>query len=104
MLTALTAAALLAAGYTLGRCRPWRRASDWAWWNVGVGKPRWTRRQVCWWLAQGVFAIEIAGALVTRPRLTLRVWRHRHDPPPPRSPVMTFRHVSRTDDTDTTET
>lgn len=94
VLTALTILAVLAAGYTLGRCRPRRSLARWA--------DHRTRADGRWWL--DTTPVAAAVFVATWPRGALYAWRHRHDPPPPRSPAMTFRHVSRTDDTDTTET
>lgn len=86
-LTAAAAAAgLLAAGYILGRLKPCARASSWAHW-LFFGTRRPTRRQTLWWLAQAVFLCEIIVLLATRPRATVHAWKHRNDPPPPRSPA-----------------
>ncbi len=85
MTIALIANALIL-GYTLGRWRPAHRASDWAHWLM-YRTPRVTRRDWHWWAAQSVYACEIAVMLATRPRATVHAWRHRHDPPPPRSPA-----------------
>ncbi|MCT2591112.1 hypothetical protein LHJ74_14540 [Streptomyces sp. N2-109] len=89
MLTlAISAAAALAAGYVLGRIRPARRASDWAW--CTIRRSAVTRNTWRWWATQPVFGVEIVLLLATRPRATVRAWRHRHDPPPPRSPAVSF--------------
>lgn len=88
-MTALLVAAALAVGYLLGRWRPAHRASDWAAW-LPYSRPPVTRRHVRWWLAQVVYAAEIARMFAVAPRETARAWRHRHDPPPPRSPAPVF--------------
>lgn len=85
-------AVLLAAGYALGRIKPAARASSWAHW-LFVGTDRPTRRHVRWWLAQVVFLGEIVVLLSTRPRQTVHAWRHRNDPPPPRSPAPQIRRI-----------
>lgn len=86
----LAVTALLAAGYALGRYRPAHRASSWAHW-LFYGTDRPTRRDPRWWLAQTVFLAEIVVLLTTRPRQTLHPWKHRNDPPPPRSPAVRIR-------------
>ncbi|MFE6225450.1 hypothetical protein [Streptomyces sp. NPDC057854] len=91
--TALAAVALaLAAGYLTGRIRPGHRASDWAHWLTYRQNPV-TRREWRWWAAQAVFAVEIAALLATHPRRTLHNWRHRNDPPPPRSPAPRITRI-----------
>lgn len=82
----LAVVAALAAGYALGRIKPAARASSWAHW-LFYGADRPTRRDPRWWLAQAVFLGEISVMLVTRPRDFAHAWRHRNDPPPPRSPA-----------------
>ncbi|MGF0163115.1 hypothetical protein ACQRET_03600 [Streptomyces koyangensis] len=79
MTTVYLLAALLA-GYGLGRWQPYTRLGDWVAWEVHLHIDRWTTRP-----RQLVLA---ALLLITDPRRTLRAWRHRHDPPPPRSPAM----------------
>lgn len=76
----------LLAGYGIGRWRPAHRASDWAHW-LAYRTTAVTRRDWRWWLAQPVYAAEIARMLLLRPRATVRAWRHRNDPPPPRGPA-----------------
>lgn len=89
---ALAAVALaLTAGYLLGRARLGHRASDWAHWLM-YGR-RLTRRDWQWWVAQPVFAVEIAAVLIAHPRRTIHAWRHRNDPPPPRSPAPQIRRI-----------
>jgi hypothetical protein len=84
--TALFFLLAAAAGYTLGRLRPAHRASDWAHWT-DIRSDRPGRTSPRWWACQAVFLCEIAVLLATRPRQTLHAWRHRHDPPPLRSPA-----------------
>lgn len=84
MLTLLLAAAVVA-GYLTGRTRPARRVSDWAE-RLPWRRPGFSRREWRWWVAQPVYACQIAVLLTTRPRHTIRVWREwrtRHDPRPP---------------------
>lgn len=69
--TVLIVVAAMVVGYMLGRWRPAHRASDWAWWGLGVGRPSWTRKDPRWWLAQCVFAAEIVAMFTTRPRQTI---------------------------------
>lgn len=81
----LVIVAALAVGYALGRVRPAARASSWAHWLMYDRSV--TRRHPRWWLAQGVFLAEIVVLLTTQPRQTIHAWKHRNDPPPPRSPA-----------------
>lgn len=83
MLIAILITAVLAAGHVLGRWRPARRASDWAW--CTIRRRDVTRSTWRWWATQPVFAVEIALLFAARPRATVRAWRHRNDPPPSRS-------------------
>ncbi|MER5715758.1 hypothetical protein [Streptomyces sp. NPDC002132] len=79
----LAVIAALAVGYLLGRTRPYTRLADWTNWQLRFHLDRWTSRprQVV------LFAL----LLLTDPVNTVHGWRHRHDPPPPRSPAVTFR-------------
>ncbi|MEU7597316.1 hypothetical protein AB0B79_30430 [Streptomyces sp. NPDC039022] len=79
----LAAAALLAAGYALGRVRPWDRLDAWVWRRFVLGGP-WTHTR------RGQLVTLAAHALV-RPAATVRAWRHRHDPPPGRAAPVCFR-------------
>ncbi|MGW3400157.1 hypothetical protein [Streptomyces zhihengii] len=88
MTTLLAVTAALAGGYLLGRWRPAQRASDWAHWEL-YGKQS-NRRQLRWWAREAVFLCEVVVLLATRPRQTVHAWRHRHDPPAPRSAPITF--------------
>ncbi|MGV9803901.1 hypothetical protein ACWDTP_38270 [Mycobacterium sp. NPDC003449] len=73
----LAAAVLLAAGYALGRIRPWDRLATWANWEVRFHLDRWATRP----RQTALFVL----LLMTDPIGTVRAWRHRHDPPAPRS-------------------
>lgn len=84
----LLAAALLAAGYTLGRTRLGTRTFNWA--SDTIDRPDITRLTIRWWLCQVVFAVVIAGRLIAEPRKTTHAWRHRNDPPPPLGTAIVF--------------
>ena len=90
----LLAAAVLAAGYALGRARLGTRAFDWA--SDTIVRPDVTRRTVRWWVCQAVFAVVIARMFIVAPRRTAHQWRHRHDPPPARGPAL-FVHTVNSD-------
>ncbi|WP_331756338.1 hypothetical protein OHA04_45490 (plasmid) [Streptomyces sp. NBC_01590] len=90
-MTALLAAALLfAAGYGIGRWRPWRRLADWTNWQMRFHADQWTS-----WHREATLA---ALLLATDTRTFLWAWRHRHDPRPGRSPAVEFRTSPREDD------
>ncbi|MFC8873204.1 hypothetical protein [Streptomyces ardesiacus] len=80
-------------GYAARRVRPLALIDDWAWEQDYVrardlrDDPA-RRRRPGWWLAQVVFAVEIAGIFAVHPRRTARQWRHRHDPPHKSPPVI----------------
>jgi hypothetical protein len=73
-------AAVLAAGYGLGRWRPWYRLGDWVDWQLRFRLNRWSSRP-----RQAALLVLL---LATDPAFAVRSWRHRHDPPPPRSPAI----------------
>ncbi|WP_406325211.1 hypothetical protein [Streptomyces niveus] len=83
----MTAAVILAAlsfGYGIGRWQPWARLGDWADWQVRFHLGRWNRtrpRQ----------ALLFAVLLFTDPAHTVQAWRHRNDPPEPRSPALKLK-------------
>lgn len=79
MLTLLLAAAAVA-GYLTGRTRPARCLSDWAE-RLPWRHPGFSRREWRWWVAQPVYACQIAVLLAVQPRATVRAWKARHDPP-----------------------
>ncbi|MGW5852118.1 hypothetical protein ACWFQ8_29930 [Streptomyces sp. NPDC055254] len=85
-MTAVLLAVAVVAGYLTGRARPAHRISDWAD-RLPWRRPGFSRREWRWWAAQPVYAVQIAVLLTTRPRATVRAWRTRNDPPPPRSPA-----------------
>ncbi|MFH8752976.1 hypothetical protein ACH4GK_17725 [Streptomyces rimosus] len=91
MLDLAVTAALLTAGYALGRIRPWDRLDTWVRRRLTFGGT-WTRTR------RGRLFILTAHALVY-PAATVHAWRHRHDPPPGRSAPLTFRTAD-TEDTD----
>lgn len=85
-MSALLLALVAAVGYLLGRVRPARRAFRWA--DRQVYGRRVTRRSSWrWWAAQAVYVAPAAGLFMASPRQTVRAWRTRNDPPPPRSPA-----------------
>lgn len=85
-MSALALLATLAAGYGLGRWKPLHRASDWANWQRYGKRPTGHR----YWAMWTVLSAENIGWLITHPVQGAHAWRHRHDPPPPRSPAVTI--------------
>jgi len=85
------AAALLTAGYAVGRYRPARRASDWANWQRYDRSVR--RHSARWWVRWTVLSAENIGWLIAHPIQGWHAWKHRNDPPPPRSPAPKIRHI-----------
>lgn len=79
----LYAAALLAVGFALGRARIGHRASQWAAWQSVGERPTGPR----WWLGYTVRSVENIGWLLAHPVQGWHAWKHRNDPPPPRSPA-----------------
>jgi hypothetical protein len=75
--------AALAVGYTVGRLRPWDRLDTWVWRRFTFGGT-WTR-------SKPQRLLTIAAHVLVRPRVSLDIWRHRHDPPTPRSPALQIR-------------
>ena len=80
LITAAAALGLLAAGYALGRIRPYDRLADWADWQLRFHLDRWVSRP----RQLALFLL----LLITDPPRTIHAWRHRKDPPPPRSPAV----------------
>ncbi|QKW31531.1 hypothetical protein HUT11_35580 (plasmid) [Streptomyces seoulensis] len=78
--------ALLAAGYGLGRLQPYARLAHWANWQLRFHLDRWTSKPRQ--------AVLLALLLVTDPVNTVYAWRHRHDPPPRRSPAVKVSRVN----------
>ncbi|RSS37117.1 hypothetical protein [Streptomyces sp. WAC08241] len=70
----------LAAGYLLGRVRPWRRLGDWA-----VGEFRFTGPWVLG--GRGRQAVVILAHLLTSPRASWQIARASAAKTPPRAPV-----------------
>ena len=83
--TLALAAVALAAGYALGRIRPFHRVSDWANWQRHR-RPAGLRYAAVW----TVLSIENLAWLATHPIAGWHAWQHRNDPPPPRSPAVTI--------------
>ncbi|TXS78663.1 hypothetical protein [Streptomyces sp. sk2.1] len=83
----LAVLAALTAGYGLGRYKPLHRASDWANWQHYGKRPTGTR----YWAVYTVLSAENIVWLLTHPVKGWDAWRHRHDPPPPKSPPLRFR-------------
>ena len=91
-MTAVAAAlGLLAAGYGLGRLQPARRASDWANWQRYGQRPTGLRYAAVFI----VLSAENLTWLALHPVQGARAWKHRNDPPPPRSPAVQIRRVNR---------
>jgi hypothetical protein len=88
-MTAAWIAAALVAGYTLGRWRPARGASDWAH-SQGVRKSDPHDRR--WWLVWLVLSAENIGWLITHPAKGAHAWQHRNDPPP--HPAIRVRDIT----------
>lgn len=88
MTTALIALTALAIGYGLGRYRPAHRISDWAHWQTYGKTP--ARRTARWWAVWAVISTENLALLLRHPIRAWHAWKHRNDPPPPRSPVLQF--------------
>ncbi|CQR59255.1 hypothetical protein [Streptomyces leeuwenhoekii] len=95
-MTPLAAAAaalgLVTAGYALGRYRPARRVSDWANWAKYDQSIR--RHRARWWAIWAVLAAENLAWCLAHPRQDWDAWKHRNDPPPPRSPAVTVRRIN----------
>jgi hypothetical protein len=77
---------LLGVGYALGRLRPAQRVSDWANWKKYDQSMR--RHSARWWAVWAVLSAENLGWLLAHPRQGWDAWKHRNDPPPPRSPAV----------------
>ncbi|MFF8840480.1 hypothetical protein [Streptomyces sp. NPDC015130] len=91
MLTAVIAATALAAGYLLGRVRPWDRLDTWVW-------RRFTFMGT-WTQSKPQTVLTIAAHILARPRLSYDIWRRRNDPrPPERAPSIRFRSPTDTEE------
>jgi hypothetical protein len=75
--------AALAVGYALGRAQLGQRASQWAAWQLIGERPTGPRL----WLGHTVRSAENLGWLLAHPVKGVHAWKHRNDPPPPRSPA-----------------
>lgn len=82
----ITTAALT--GYAIGHYRPGHRMSDWAAWQSAGKQP--ARHSIRWWAVFTVLSVDTACWLITHPAQGWNAWKHRNDPPPPRSPAPTF--------------
>lgn len=85
----VAALAALAAGYSLGRWRPWLRLGDWAdWadWQVRFHLDRWSSRPRQ--------AVLFGLLLATDPARTVHAWRHRADPPQLLAPAPRIRNTT----------
>ncbi|WP_050503073.1 hypothetical protein [Streptomyces monomycini] len=89
MLDLLIAAAILAAGYALGRLRPWDRLDTWLWRRFTFGG--------AWVRTPRGRAVTLAVHALVRPAATVHAWRHRHDPPPERAAPVRFRTTDPSD-------
>lgn len=85
-MSALAVCAVVVLGYLLGRIRPVHRALDWANWQSVGTRPTGIRYAAAWVL----LSAEDIAWLTAHPVQGWRVWQHRNDPPPPRSPAPTF--------------
>ncbi|MEU1078182.1 hypothetical protein ABZ404_36955 [Streptomyces sp. NPDC005878] len=95
MPVALTLAAL-AAGYLLGRTRPWDHLDTWVWRRIAFGGT-WTQSR---WQTYLTFAVHT----VVRPRKTWNAWRHRHDAPKERPAPPLVRNLTTPNADDDVET
>ena len=75
--------AALATGYGLGRWQPLHRASDWANWQRYDRSIR--RHSARWWAGSVVLSAENIGWLLAHPVQGWDVWKHRSNPPSPKS-------------------
>ena len=82
---AATAAVALPAGYLLGRYQPLRRVSDWVNWQKYDQSMH--RHSARWWAVFVVLSVENLVWLIGHPVQGWDAWKHRNDPPPPRSPA-----------------
>ncbi|MDK0525084.1 hypothetical protein [Streptomyces sp. ML-6] len=79
----LAVLAALIAGYGLGRWQPYGRLAEWTNWQLRFHLGRWTSRP----RQATLFAL----LMLTDPVGTLHAWRHRYDPPLPKSPPLHIR-------------
>ncbi|MFF8290454.1 hypothetical protein ACF068_14665 [Streptomyces sp. NPDC016309] len=84
-MTAVLLLAALAVGYTVGRLRPWDRLDTWVWRRMTF-MGEWTK-------SRPQQLLTVAVHVLVRPRLSWNIWRHRHDPLPPKSPPVRIRRA-----------
>lgn len=90
MLAAAVLAAL-AAGYILGRVRPWDRLGTWVWRRFTF--------MGAWTQSKPQTALTIAAHVLVRPRTSYDIWRRRNDPQlPERAPALRFRSTTDTEE------
>ncbi|WP_367138923.1 MULTISPECIES: hypothetical protein [Streptomyces] len=82
----LIAAITLATGYLLGRARPLDKLDTWVWRRCTFGGP--------WVHSRPQRLLTVAALALVRPGEALHAWRHRHDPPPPRSAPLVVRDLT----------
>lgn len=86
-MSALAVCAAVVLGYLIGRTRPAHRALDWAnWQSVGTRRPTGLRYAAVW----ALLSAENIAWLALHPVQGWHAWKHRNDPPPPRSPATTY--------------
>lgn len=95
-MTWLVIAAALAVGYLIGWARLGHRASQWAAWQLYGKRPTGPR----WWAGYTVRSAENLGWLLAHPVKGWHAWRHRNDPPPPRSPAPKIRDTTHDQEAD----
>jgi DNA adenine methylase len=72
--------------FAVGRLRPWARLADWADWEIRVRRGAWATTRPRTAVLASAFAL-------TQPGRALYAWRHRNDPPPPKSPPVRVRRL-----------
>ncbi|MEV4500364.1 hypothetical protein AB0J84_32330 [Micromonospora arborensis] len=86
MTVALVAGLALAAGYALGRLRPWVRLGEWANWQLRFHVDRWATRP-----RMAVLGLAL---VLTDPVGMWTAYRRRNEPPPPLAPPVTIRRIT----------
>lgn len=84
-LTLTAGLTLVAAGYGLGRTRPYATLADWTNWQL--------RFHLDWWTGRPRQAVLFTLLLLTDTRRTIHAWRHRKDRESERAPAMKFRRM-----------
>ncbi|MFI0929607.1 hypothetical protein ACH4TP_37650 [Streptomyces sp. NPDC021012] len=91
MLTTAIAVTSLAAGYVLGRVRPWDLLDTWVWRRFTF--------MGAWTESKPQAVLTIAAHVLVRPRVSYDIWRRRNDPrPPERAPALRFRSTTDTEE------